>query len=54
MRDIQITLNKLDAEALLPMILEQTKDRLDTVRGGYWLSLHAAITAALALDASTA
>jgi hypothetical protein len=44
---VRVTLEKLDAEVLLPMILEQRRDRARSAAGGYWLVLHTAITAAL-------
>jgi hypothetical protein len=47
MPQIQIMLDKLDAEILLPMILEQSKDRAGTAGGAYWSGLHAAISSAL-------
>jgi hypothetical protein len=44
---VRVTLERLDAEVLLPMVLEQSRDRSGTAAGGYWLVLHTAITAAL-------
>ena len=54
MPQIQITLDKLDAQVLLPMILEQSKDRAGTAGGAYWSGLHAAINAALLREPSDA
>jgi hypothetical protein len=47
MPQIQITLDRLDAQVLLPMILEQSEDRAGTAGGAYWLGLHRAISVAL-------
>jgi hypothetical protein len=47
---IQVTLDRLDAQILLPLILEQSTDRAGTTGGAYWLGLHGAITDALATD----
>jgi hypothetical protein len=47
MPQIQIVIDKLDAQVLLPMILEQSRDRVGTAGGAYWLGLHSAINAAL-------
>jgi hypothetical protein len=46
-RDIQINLNRLDAEALLPLIVEQSEKEAGTLRSGYLIALHSAITDAL-------
>jgi hypothetical protein len=48
MPKIQITLDRLDAQVLLPLILEQSTDRAGTAGGAYWLGLHGAIADALA------
>jgi hypothetical protein len=50
---IHISLDRLDAQVLLPMILEQSRDRVRTAAGGYWLVLHTAITAALGSQRAT-
>jgi hypothetical protein len=50
MSKILVTLDRLDAQILLPLILEQSADRVGTTGGAYWLGLHGAIVEALAAD----
>jgi hypothetical protein len=54
MPKIKVTLDKLDAQVLLPLILEQSEDQVGTAGGAYWLGLHTAITDALAKEPSPA
>jgi hypothetical protein len=54
MPKIIVTLDRLDAQILLPLILEQSADRVGTTGGTYWLGLHGAITEALAADPAPA
>jgi hypothetical protein len=54
MPKIQVTLDRLDAQILLPLILEQSADRAGTTGGAYWLGLHGAITDALAAAPTSA
>jgi hypothetical protein len=53
MPEIQITLARLDAQVLLPLILEQSEARAGTAGGAYWSALHKAITKALADQSQT-
>lgn len=51
MADIQVTLNRVDAQVLLPLIMAQSEDRRASAAGSYWRDLHTAITTALESDA---
>jgi hypothetical protein len=50
MQELQITLSKMEAEALLPLISEQCEEQVAFVAGEYWYRLHAAMKAALQSD----
>jgi hypothetical protein len=47
MQAVRITLDKADAEALLPLIWEQSDDNVGFAAGMYWRGLYSAIRAAI-------
>jgi hypothetical protein len=51
MPEIQITLSKMEAEVLLPLISEQCEEQVAFVAGEYWYRLHTALKTALQSDA---
>jgi hypothetical protein len=44
---VQVTLAKGDAEALVPMVEEQVDAQAGTASGAIWRALHTAVVAAL-------
>jgi hypothetical protein len=48
-----VTLERRNAQVLLPLIFEQSEDRAGTAGGAYWLRLNAAITAELSSQSPT-
>jgi hypothetical protein len=47
LEQIHVTMNRLDAEILLPLIKTQSEGRFVGAGGPYWLGLHVAISAGL-------